>query len=141
MSNSINWTKPLIPIPNTMLNWHKKYCSYTYILSKKKFFLYFGWVQTRSDDFIRTIRRRYLFPDPLSMWLLISMKFSTNLIIPQNYWFNTNQCARWVHTRDCSWNMSREIFLLNVTDGQMINLHFISDQKKPNLNMILTNIK
>ena len=54
-----------------MLKWHKNYCLFTYI----KIFSYCGGMRVGSNELIQTIEGGYLFSDPLSMWLLISMKF------------------------------------------------------------------
>lgn len=45
------------------------------VFYRNKIFSCHGGVRVRGDELTWTIREKYLFPDPLSMRLLINMKF------------------------------------------------------------------
>ena len=129
----MNWSKPLFPIPNTMLKWHKNHCPYIYILWKTKYsHTVVGW---GSEWWTDLGNKEEIFIFRSSFYAIIDQheifdKKLPNLIIPKNYSFNF--CAQWIHSKGCLRNISSEIPLFSVIDGQIIN-HSLPDQRRPSL--------
>ena len=76
-----------------MLKWHKNYGSRTYILSKTKYFhIVVGWsfgVVTDLDNEGEIFIFRSSFYVIINQYEIFDKKVPT-LIIPKNYWLNTN---------------------------------------------------
>ena len=90
-SKLTNWTRSLIPIPNTMLKWYKNYFFYTYFfLSKTKYFHFvvgcrLGWWNDPDN-------KGEIFIFRSSFYAIIDQheifdKKIPNLIIPKKSWF------------------------------------------------------
>ena len=86
----MNWSKPLFPIPNTMLKWHKNHCPYIYILSKTKYsHTVVGW---GSEWWTDLGNKEEIFIFRSSFYAIIDQheifdKKIPNLIIPKKSWF------------------------------------------------------
>ena len=122
-SKPINWTRPLILIPNTMLKWYK---NYTYLFYRKQsiFILWWGagWEWWNDSD-----SKCEIFIFRSSFYAIIDQheildKEIPNLVINKNSLFTIKLNSVPVSSKK-----------LSFIDAQIINKDWISGQKRPNL--------
>ena len=107
---------------------------------ENEIFSYCRGVHVRSDELTRKIIFRSSFYVIINQHKIFDKKLR-NMITPKNSWFNSNWRPRWIYNRGLFMKYINEILLFIVIDDQSISQHAISDQKRPNLDILFKNIK